>query len=51
MGAPKIQAFVLKNQWIPLDGWKKDHREMPGFPNALQNVSQNNHNNVVQKLK
>ena len=29
MGAPKISAtFFLKHQWMPLDGWKNDYREM-----------------------
>ena len=29
MGAPKIKTNVfLEHQWIPVDGWKEDHRDI-----------------------
>ena len=29
MSTPKIQTkFLLQHQWLPLDEWTEDHREM-----------------------
>lgn len=36
MGAPKCQTtFFIEHKWMPVDGWNKDHEEMPRFSNGL----------------